>query len=315
MHRLRDMEPWRERATRWRRHPRRPSREGRPEGFTIELDYAVQPRARHGWGRPAHPQLLACIERDRESFGPALETFAEFADDLARIPARTDEPTEPFWNNGWFQGLDIVALYALLAQRNPRRYVEIGSGHSTRVARRAVSDHQLRTTMVAIDPMPRSTIEGLVHEHRPARLEEVDLSIFDSLEEGDLVVFDGSHRAFTNSDVTVFFTEVLPRLRAGVLVQVHDIFLPWDYRPDWADRWYSEQYLLAIWLLAGARVRVVSPNFYVSTDPDLAQLLTPVWDRVSTDGAVNIDCPSAFWFDVREEAPPNAAVPQPRPSG
>ena len=54
-----------------------------------------------------------------------------------------------------------------------------------------------------------------------------------------------------NSDATVFFLEILPRLPGGVLVGIHDVFLPYDYPRDYADRYYSEQYLLAAHLIAG----------------------------------------------------------------
>ncbi|MDP9325986.1 MAG: class I SAM-dependent methyltransferase, partial [Candidatus Dormibacteraeota bacterium] len=71
----------------------------------------------------------------------------------------------------------------------------------------------------------------------------------------------------------------------GVLVQVHDIFLPWDYRPDWVDRQYSEQYLLAAYLLGGGhRVEVILPNFYVFTRPRLAAILDPIWTAVPLTG-------------------------------
>jgi hypothetical protein len=80
-------------------------------------------------------------------------------------------------------------------------------------------------------------------------LEELDLSIFDDLEPGDFLFIDSSHRTFSNSDVTVVFMDVLPRLRTGVIVHFHDIFWPYDYLPEWANQYYSEQYLLHSYLL------------------------------------------------------------------
>src|SRR5690606_30946570 len=81
-------------------------------------------------------------------------------------------------------------------------------------------------------------------------LEDVGLEIFDALGAGDILYIDNSHRAFMNSDVTVVFLDILPRLKPGVLVQIHDVTLPYDYPEVWIDRHYSEQYLLAAWLLA-----------------------------------------------------------------
>ena len=110
-------------------------------------------------------------------------------------------------------------------------------------------------------------------------------------------MIDGSHQSYTNSDATVFFTEVLPRLPPGVLVYVDDIFLPWDYPPQMSDRWYSEQYLLAAWLLAGDRLEITLPDFWLCTQPDLHRILAPLWDRftwaaIPTNG-------TGFWMTIR----------------
>jgi hypothetical protein len=74
-------------------------------------------------------------------------------------------------------------------------------------------------------------------------------------------------------------TEVFPRLTSGVLVGIHDIFLPDDYPPEWADRWYSEQYLLAGWLLGGAGgAEIVLPAHFIGSRPELANICDPIWD-------------------------------------
>ncbi len=80
-----------------------------------------------------------------------------------------------------------------------------------------------------------------------------------------------------NSDATVFFLEILPRLKPGILVHIHDIFLPFDYPPEWAGRIYPEQYLLACYLLAGSRLQVELPNAFVSQDAELCSILDPIW--------------------------------------
>ena len=106
--------------------------------------------------------------------------------------------------------------------------------------------------------------------------EEVELDVYDRLGEGDILFVDNSHRCLQNSDATVMFLEVLPRLRPGVLVEFHDITLPDDYPPEWVGRFYSEQYLLAAYLLAGGdRFDVELPNHFVSRDADLASITAP----------------------------------------
>jgi hypothetical protein len=84
---------------------------------------------------------------------------------------------------------------------------------------------------------------------------------------------------FMNSDVAVLFLEILPRLKPGVWVELHDILLPYDYPPEWTGRYYSEQYMLAAYLLGGGKgVHIALPNAYISQDPDLRTVLDPLWN-------------------------------------
>ena len=129
-----------------------------------------------------------------------------------------------------------------------------------------------------------------------APLEDADLSVFASLSPGDVVFVDNSHRAFTNSDVTVVFLEVLPRLPAGVRVGIHDICLPLDYPDAWSDRFYNEQYLLATFLLGGhAGYEIDLPAYYISNHPELAGVLEPLWSRTELDGVQRHG--GAFWME------------------
>ena len=265
----------------------------------ILIDFPPRPRPRWGYGQPAHEALRALFDRDRGSYRTRIAEILEHAERLATIPANGSAGTgDAYWVNGFLPGLDSAALYAQVARRAPRRYVEIGSGHSTRFAARAIRDGGLATRIVCYDPAPRASIAGLAHEVHRARLEDLPAGeVANAVGAGDILFYDGSHRAFENSDVTVFFLEVLPKLPAGVLVHVHDICLPYDYPPGWEGRWYSEQYLLAAWLLGGgARVRVVLPNAFVSHDPELSRLLDPLWSRPSL--AVVERHGSSFWLET-----------------
>lgn len=248
--------------------------------FPIYLEYEVDPQPRYGHGKPAHPKLYEIIDRGRRRYGAVLESFLAFSDDLLGIPLTATNDSDPCWHNVWMAGLDAVALYAMLRLNNPARYIEVGSGFSTKFARRAIRDGGLRTRITSIDPQPRAEIDSLCDRVVRARLEDVDLAIFDEVDPGDIVFIDGSHRVFMNSDATVTFLDVLPRLPSGVLVQIHDICLPWDYPSQIRDLYYSEQYLLAAYLLAeGSSVEIVLPNFFVSIQPELHHVLDPLWDR------------------------------------
>ncbi len=194
---------------------------------------------------------------------------------------------------------------AVIRRYAPRRFVEIGSGHSTRMARYAQKIFSTPTTITSIDPQPRSDIDSLCDNIIRRGAEDVDISVFDDLSAGDILFIDNSHRILQNSDATVFFLETLPRLRPGVIVHIHDIFLPYDYPPKWRRRFYSEQYALAAYLLgAGADVEILGANAYVS-GPDFGENpLTPMWDRLGLgqwqrDRHQRGQPDSSFWFTKR----------------
>lgn len=265
-------------------------------GIVLDAVYGHPPR--HGHGRPQHARLRRLLEAGHGRYRDTLRTMGAHAAGFRGIPATTDDPACPRWINGFLSAFDAMSLYALIAERRPRRYVEVGSGNSTMFARRAIADLGLDTVIRSVDPQPRAEIDALCDEVLRAPLEEVADACFGDVDERDLVFVDSSHRAFQGSDVTVFMTEILPQLPAGLVVGIHDIFLPEDYPPDWQARYYNEQYLLACWLLA---------------DPDRFDILLPVWhvDR-SPEFQEELDAllrasgappesrgGGAFWFALR----------------
>ncbi|THD58080.1 class I SAM-dependent methyltransferase [Phenylobacterium sp.] len=236
------------------------------------IDYDYQATVRYGAGRPAHPELARLIGGGRERYAAFLNRLGELQADFARTPwrGRYDE-AEPFWLNSWFPPLDGMALTGMLRDHDPRRFVEVGSGVSTKFARRAVKLYGLRTRLTSIDPQPRNEIDRLCDEVIRQPLEACPASLFESLEPGDIFFLDSSHRSFQGSDVTVFFLEILPRLKPGVIVHIHDIYLPFDYISGHVPRLWNEQYLLATALLFGApRFEILFPAWFVGRDSALA---------------------------------------------
>jgi hypothetical protein len=197
-------------------------------------------------------------------------------------------------------GLDAATLYCFPRIFGTRRYLEVGSGHSTRFVRRAVEDFGLPTTITSIDPSPRSAVGGVCDEVVRVGLEDAPLELFDALGPGDILMLDGSHRCFQNSDVTVAFLDVLPRLRPGVLAFFHDIYLPDDYPDVWRLRYYSEQYVLAVLLAAdaGRRYEIVFAGHFSETDAELGPETARVWGRIAPAGLGSHS--SCFWLRVRD---------------
>lgn len=238
----------------------------------VEYDYVLT--SRHGAGDPPHPIIAGDLATRKDVFAERLAVIAACNDEFATITRDGDYgAATPFWVNTWFAPLDAMTLMAFLRDGNPARMIEVGSGMSTKFARRAIRRFDLRTELTSIDPQPRNLIDDLADEVIRAPLETVDQSVFDRLEPGDIMFIDSSHRTFQNSDVTVFFLEILPRLKPGVLVHVHDIYLPHDYISGHLYRLWNEQYLLAAALIYGAdSFETVFPCWHISTDPELSAL-------------------------------------------
>ena len=246
---------------------------------TVSDYHPVTPNPRWGFGKPVHAAINSVLGSSRANYEDSLRKIAVNRAALHAVPvAEVALKLDPFWNNQWFSCLDAASLVGFLLERRPTRYIEIGSGHSTRFARHAIRWSKLSTTITSVDPMPHSNIDPLCDRIIRRRLEECDLDIFRELCAGDILFFDGSHRVFTNSDVTTLFFDVLPRLCHGVLVHIHDIFLPADYPPQWNTRLYSEQYLLGSMLLCPEQpFRVVLPNYYVCMDTTLGKIVREIF--------------------------------------
>jgi len=265
----------------------------------VFLDYPVNSTPRWNLSNP-HPELYRILSGNRASYAQLLKSFLAFKENLSRIPvqqAADSTPSEPNWINGFMPGLDSVALYGLIATKRPKLFLEVGSGNSTKFARRAITDHGLHTKIVSIDPHPRVEIDMLCDQIIRKPVESVSLDIFDQLEPGDILYVDNSHRVFMNSDATVIFVDVIPRLESGVLVQIHDVTLPYDYPEIWIERYYSEQYLLAAYLLAeGHRIGILLPNAFISADAELNGILSSLWQDPSMQNVETHGC--AFWIQI-----------------
>lgn len=248
----------------------------------IFLDYPIKPAPRFGHDKPRHPQLTAILEAGRDGYRGIVREILAHTQHFLKIPThQAAAPNGPYWKNGTQPGLDAAALFTMLGRCGGKRYLEVGSGNSTRFARHAISQLELPMRIISIDPQPRAEIDAICDEVIRAPLEDCDLAIFDTLESGDVLFIDNSHRSFMNSDVTICFLEILPRLKKGVYVQIHDIVLPDDYPASWARRYYSEQYLLACYLLGGGKgVQIVLPNAYVGWDAELGGMLKALWNQL-----------------------------------
>jgi len=209
------------------------------------------------------------------------EESAELARDLA-----------PMWSqlslNRRYRGAsmydlaDSAVYHSMLRRFRPGRVLEVGSGYSTAVALDTIEEHHLPTTVSCIEPNPQrlnSLLESAdeVGLH-PQFVQEVPLSMFEALSAGDFLFIDSTHVAKAGSDVVWTTLRVLPRLATGVIVHIHDIFWPMEYKDEWlrARRDWNEIYLIHAFLSGNPDWRIVLFNDEVwHSQPELVRTHLP----------------------------------------
>lgn len=272
-----------------------------PKIQNLFLDYKVDFKPRYGYGQPAHQGLLNIINANRDSYKELLVKALKYKDEIHSIQdsSKESDPIKPKWNNDFLPGLDIITLYFMISEFKPKKYIEIGSGNSTKVAFKAKSEQKLKTKIISIDPMPRAEIDSLADKVFREPFENIDYNILEELQEGDILFVDNSHRILPNSDSMVFFLEILPKLKKGVIVQIHDIYLPYDYPQFMCDRFYSEQYGLAMYLLANPeKYETILPNYFIFEDKELSDCISPIWSHENLKGVEKHG--GSYWLRINK---------------
>jgi predicted O-methyltransferase YrrM len=185
--------------------------------------------------------------------------------------------------NDYFSSPDAETLTAVVQLYKPKKILEIGSGNSTRLFRTALKELKLEAKIVSIDPNPRLEIEAFADEIIRLPLEGAKVEgKSEKLEAGDILFIDSSHEIRTGNDVVELLLNILPRLKPGVLIHIHDIFLPFEYPKEWVikNRWpWNEQYLVQALLQGSSEFEVLWPGHYLQrTMADFASYF-PFWQR------------------------------------
>ncbi len=218
-----------------------------------------------------------CGTFDLEAQRAFLRETPAFRAELQALPVDPDTADDRVfhWNNEQFSHADAALYYSLIRRFRPKRIIEVGSGHSTKLALRAVRDNRVGS-ILCIEPHPPSWLQpipGMI-EIQPVPVQGADDSVFLSLEPSDILFIDGSHISKTGSDVNHLFLRILPRLPAGVIVQIHDICLPYEYPRNWSEDvlcYWNEQYVLAALLANGVKYEILVGVYFVQRN-DLAAL-------------------------------------------
>lgn len=204
-------------------------------------------------------------------------------------------------SNGAYGPGDAEILYGLIREFKPARIVEIGCGYSTLVAgmaiaRNAEDDSSRGCDYTCIEPYlppylnpPPAFVTSVVEQP----VQHVPLELFGSLESGDILFIDSTHVVAQGSDAVYEYLEILSRLKKGVIIHIHDIFLPNEYPEDWARKtrfFWNEQYLLHAFLLYNRAFEVLLPSHA------LARLRPDAFAESVPLRIVSHNFPSSFWM-------------------
>lgn len=226
---------------------------------------------------------------------------SRFKEEYERLPRdRTSVPFQYYINNGYFECVDGQILYCMIRNFKPKRIFEIGSGNSTYLSAQALlmnkKENNQECELVAIDPYPNDVLcngfPGL-SKLIAQKVQDINLSEFNKLEENDILFIDSSHVLKIGSDVQYEFLEILPRLKKGVIVHFHDIFLPAEYPRNWvleSFRFLNEQYLLQAFLAFNVNFQVLWAGSYMHlTYPEKLEEAFSAYRQ-------NKGIPGSFWI-------------------
>jgi predicted O-methyltransferase YrrM len=178
-----------------------------------------------------------------------LDLFKQLAPRLSEAPQDRYQS-----GNNMYDVADAAFLHAMLCYLRPRRVIEVGSGHSTAMLLDTAERQSIDINVTCIEPYPDRLLKLLRPDDAVElvrnRVQDVSLTIYDTLKAGDILLIDSTHVAKAGSDVLWLFLRVLPRLSPGVVVHVHDVFWPFEYPETWLreGRDWNEAYLLQAFL-------------------------------------------------------------------
>jgi predicted O-methyltransferase YrrM len=209
--------------------------------------------------------------------------------------------------------IEAQALHGVLRHFRPTRVIEVGGGVSTYCMASALQLNHAsggpRARLTTIDPAPSAALTNFAGvELVRAEVQTVPLSLFSELGERDLLFVDSSHTVRPGSDVNFLILEVLPRLKRGVLVHFHDIFLPYDYQRNVLQTYFQwmETSLLRAYLMDNSRASVLFCLSQLHYDcPEVLREVFPEYVPAPDENGLNVRSgslqghfPASIFFEV-----------------
>lgn len=229
--------------------------------------------ARRGvWDRRT---ALGGIDWNEKGQQRAVQLLSRFGGECRWPPSRQQRPAVYASDAPTFGYASAMFCHSMIRFAQPRRVIEIGSGWSSllilEALRRNAGEGGKRGRYLGVDPYPPDWLKVAPSEGRLIRREVQELPVgpFQRLRANDILFIDSSHVLAPGSDVGFLFLEVLPSLPPGVLVHVHDIYLPREYPREHAERqrWFwNEQYLLQAFLQWNSEFEILLAGHWLCSE-------------------------------------------------
>jgi len=253
---------------------------GRVEDYIL-MKIGLLPIIDHYYQPMVNPKkhLIKSLREDRELPGINFNTTEQlnlllkfnFDEELEKFPLEKSEKLEFYYNNGSYCSGDAEYLYNIIRHFKPLKTIEIGCGSSTLMMRNAIlqnttENNNYQCQRICIEPYEQPWLENEGVKLIRKRLETIDKSFFQKLEANDILFIDSSHIIRPQGDVVFEYLEILPTLKPGVLVHIHDIFTPKDYLNEWVYKHslWNEQYLLEAFLTFNEQFKIIGALNYLS---------------------------------------------------
>jgi hypothetical protein len=268
------------------------------------LDHYYEPmfNTRHLQYSLREDRELKAVDMNIQQQLDLLNTF-NYNEELLAIPMEKTDKREYYYNNGSFLSGDSDYLYNMVRHLKPANIIEIGSGFSTLMALKAIEKNKSENAdysckMMCIEPYEMDWLEKTEAIITRKRVEDIEMSFFEQLGKNDILFIDSSHIIRPQGDVLFIYLQILPVIRPGVYIHIHDIFTPKDYLDEWIYkniRLWNEQYLVEAFLSYNEKFKITGAlNFLRHKHYEAFASKCPVFKRHIESGT-NRE-PGSLWL-------------------
>jgi predicted O-methyltransferase YrrM len=190
--------------------------------------------------------------------------------------------------------IEAQALYGVIKYFKPKKIIEIGSGVSTYIMLNADAKN-----IVCIEPYPskflkKNTKLTLIKK----KLQHCDNKMFENLSKGDFLFIDSTHTLKIGSDVSKIYLDIIPKLKPGIIVHIHDIYFPYNFQRDANNtmfQWLETQMLQAL-LVNNSKLEILFCMSHLHyKNPDQLKKIFPMYYPQKDNNGISLNNDRGFF--------------------